>query len=330
MAGRTSLAVAASSALCLAPAARAGLTVYDSEAVAARWIVPAPGGLILSVDSRSWDLVTDPASEELSPLGDGAFHPMNPGLVHDAIAELRWAADELPAARVMILPFPRSGSLKSSFEDGTIFLAPGIREVHREHVHSTVAHEIGHLVQQRLAPDGSAEWARYLALRGLRSDRYHAEAAHRNRPHEIFAEDFRHLYGGALAAAAAQENADLAPAAGEAAIVAWFEELRLSAWRGVGQPQPLGFPNPYTGGDGGGLVVRFEGLPEGGRAGVADVFDVTGRAIARLDGFAGESGTAAFPWDGRDGAGRRVASGVYLVRWRDHPGAGTARVHVLH
>jgi hypothetical protein len=333
MARLTPFAFAAIAALSPASYARGDVAVHDPATVRDRWIVTEGNDLVLSVDARSWTLVTDPAAKELSKLGDGAFHPMDPRVVREALEAMRWSPADLPSARILVLPFPRSGHLKSSCEEATIFLSPGLRDVLREHAHATVVHEVGHLVQQLLAPDGSGEWARYVVLRGLRADRYHAGAAHRDRPHEIFAEDFRMLYGGAVAATSgAHENADLAPASDSPAVVAWFEDLRRSSSLATrGGPQPQGYPNPFsTSRASADFEVRFQGARDSRGAGVADVLDVTGRAVARLDGLPGEPGTVVFRWNGRDAGGAPAASGVYLVRWRGHPGAGTARVHVLH
>jgi hypothetical protein len=59
--------------------------------------------------------------------------------------------------------------------------------------------------------------------------------------------------------------------------------------------------------------IRF-GLPEAGRVAL-QVFDISGRLVREL--VAGETlaaGVHAVTWDGRDGAGRSVSSGVYLCR----------------
>jgi hypothetical protein len=332
MAKLPTLGVAAIAAISLPQGTHADVSVHGPDEVHRRWISPAGDTLILSVGTRSWSLVTDPAAPELSKLGDGAFHPMDPAQVREAVSSLAWPNDMLPAGRILVLPFPRAAELKSSCEKGTIFLSPGIREVHPEHVHATVAHEIGHLVQQRLAPDGSVEWERYLQLRGLDPARHHASAAHRDRPHEIFAEDFRVLYGGTLATASGtQENPDLELASENAGLVAWFEELRRRPGpEARATPDPQGFPNPFsTAGDAAELEVRFHAVGSTPGPHLAEVFDVTGRSIARLHGATGGSDTMVFRWNGRDASGRRAASGVYLVRWLDNPAAGTARVHVL-
>jgi hypothetical protein len=73
--------------------------------------------------------------------------------------------------------------------------------------------------------------------------------------------------------------------------------LRLAAW-----------PNPFNPT----LTIRFV-LPAAGPARVA-VYDVTGRLVRVLLDEMRPGGEQAVRWSGRDGAGRAVASGAYLVR----------------
>jgi hypothetical protein len=67
-------------------------------------------------------------------------------------------------------------------------------------------------------------------------------------------------------------------------------------------------PNPFRAD----VAFRFA-LP---RAGVFDVavYDVNGRLIRRLASGPREAGEHRLSWDGRDEAGRSVASGVYLAQ----------------
>ncbi|MBE0566168.1 MAG: T9SS type A sorting domain-containing protein, partial [Krumholzibacteria bacterium] len=73
--------------------------------------------------------------------------------------------------------------------------------------------------------------------------------------------------------------------------------LALRAW-----PNPF---NPRT-------TVAFE-LPVAGPARV-ELFDLRGRLVRRLLDGTFAAGPRAVAWDATDDAGRRVASGVYLVR----------------
>ena len=54
--------------------------------------------------------------------------------------------------------------------------------------------------------------------------------------------------------------------------------------------------------------------------------DPAGRLVRSLDARAGQASEA---WDGRDAAGLRVASGVYLARFEDGARLRTCRVVVL-
>jgi len=71
----------------------------------------------------------------------------------------------------------------------------------------------------------------------------------------------------------------------------------LSAW-----------PNPFRSE----LAVRFA-PPEAGDVDVA-VYDVTGRRVRQLYRGPMSPGAAQLEWDGRDEAGARVSTGVYIVR----------------
>jgi hypothetical protein len=56
-------------------------------------------------------------------------------------------------------------------------------------------------------------------------------------------------------------------------------------------------------------------VPTGGEVRVTlDVFDVNGRRIRRLASERPSTGRVAIEWDGRDDAGRAMASGVYFYR----------------
>jgi hypothetical protein len=67
-------------------------------------------------------------------------------------------------------------------------------------------------------------------------------------------------------------------------------------------------PNPFN--------AVIEVIYDGVRVGqtLISVYDCMGRQVRKLIGESGADGSGRVIWDGRDDGGRRVASGVYLVR----------------
>ena len=68
------------------------------------------------------------------------------------------------------------------------------------------------------------------------------------------------------------------------------------------------YPNPFNSE----TVIEYE-LPQSGEIQLV-VYDVTGQRVATLASGPRQAGTYALRWDGRDEAGRQMASGVYLYR----------------
>ncbi|MFH1680822.1 MAG: FlgD immunoglobulin-like domain containing protein, partial [Candidatus Eisenbacteria bacterium] len=72
---------------------------------------------------------------------------------------------------------------------------------------------------------------------------------------------------------------------------------------GKNAPNPF---NPFT-------TIEYE-IQAGGAETTLEIYDVSGRHLATLvDGFKAE-GRHTVQWNGRDGDGRAVPSGVYLYR----------------
>lgn len=327
---RTLLSLTCLSTALLLPArtALARIEIVGADEIRER-IEIRDGVATLDVDGHRWELVTDPRAPFLSTLGDGAFHPMDRREVEAALASLR-GAGRLSNAHIYILPYPRREVLKSSCQGTSVYLSPGIRKVSREHVHMTVVHELGHAYQHVHVAEGSPAWTTYLQLRALDDPRFQATADHRDRPAEIFAEDFRVLMGGALAASAAVENSDIPEPGQVAGLSLWFRHGGRSVQEAVASlTGPVSFPNPYRAVSQTSLTVRFSGSA-GVVHGRADIYDIHGRNVRSLDTPRGDGNDTLFRWDGRDRSGQAVATGTYFVRWQGRPEFGTARVQVLH
>jgi hypothetical protein len=269
-----------------------------------------PGGM------RS-ELVTSTTDPLIANPGDGAFHAFDALEVQAALAAVTFPMGGV-SAEVFILPYPRRESLESAAGPGLILLAPGVRELSREHQHSEFVHELGHVVQYALLPDTDQDgWERYMALRGLSSDYNTALAPHADRPHEIWAEDFRALFGGATANANGTiENATLAHPSQVPGLAEFMTSVAAAA-PAAGSARLVAAP--FSRG-----AVSFSRF--GTQAAVLDVFDAAGRRIASVPPTVGGN-SVAWSWNGSDRAGRMVRGEVVFARARDGRG-GAVRVVV--
>ncbi len=269
------------------------------------WLV-LPGG-------ARYELVTSTSDPAIANAGDGDFLPFDETQVRAALAVASYPMTGV-SADVFLLPYPRRLGLDSAAGPRLILLSPGVRPLTVEHQHAEFIHELGHVVQYARMPDAAADaWTRYRELRGIAdASVYHASAPHADRPHEIFAEDFRALFGGALANYSGSiENATLAAPSNITGLSDFIRDL-------AGAPDPRAgralacFPNPSS------EAVSFA---RGGAAAAAlDLYDLAGRRVATLQPVA-VAGAVTWRWDGRDLTGARADAGVFFARTRDGNGA---------
>jgi hypothetical protein len=95
-----------------------------------------------------------------------------------------------------------------------------------------------------------------------------------------------------------------------------------------GDPAPdlglaLGGPNPFADGCEIGFSLAVEGTAR------LAVYDVTGRRVRELAGGTLPAGPHRARWNGRDTAGQRLESGIYLVRLETATGARERKVVML-
>ena len=295
----------------------AGLTIHGVEETLRDFCVEQDGALWLVLPGGArHELVTSTSDLAITNAGDGSFHPFEEATVRAALATLR--APLAPVrADVFILPYPRRSGLESAAGPGLILLSPGVRPLSTEQQHAELIHELGHVVHYSRMPDAAAEeWARYREVRGITDPAvYNASAAHANRPHEIFAEDFRALIGGVLANYSGTiENATLAPPASVAGLEELMRTIAGSSGPVSGLPLVC-FPNPSR------ESVSF--ARTGGGAEALEVYDLGGRRVATLAPI-GTGGLVTWRWDGNDRSGAPVGAGVYFAR--THASASTLRV----
>jgi hypothetical protein len=264
-----------------------------------------------------YELVTSASDPAISNPGDGSFHPFEEPEVRAALAAVRFPLAKI-RADVFILPYPRRAGFESAAGRGVILLSPGMLAMVPEHQHAEFLHELGHVIQYQLMPDGDADaWSAYRRMRGIEdAGVFAATAPHADRPHEIFAEDFRALFGDPLATYSGSIENPRLPLPGQVAGLGQFM-LSLLADRPVSSAVAAS-PNPARG------AVVF--TRSGASAAPLDLFDVSGRRIRSLTPAAGR-GMATWSWDGLTDDGRRMGPGVVFARARD--AGGTTRVTLL-
>jgi hypothetical protein len=295
------------------------LVIHDADETLRDWcLTDGDGKLWLQIGGGArFELVTSIDDGAIVNKGDGSFHPFERFEIEAALTAMSYPVSDL-RVDVFILPYPRRGGLESAAGLGVILLSPGVRPLSREQQHAEFVHEFGHVVQYARLPDSDIEdWSDYRRLRGIEDPtRFNEAATHESRPHEIFAEDFRALFGGATANySGAIENATLTPPQ----QVDGLREFVLSLDGPALQARLSGAPNPSRG------AVTFA------RAGASDspvdVFDVSGRRLATLAPLAVSGGTE-WRWDGRDARGGANAPAIVFARERG-AGASPARITLL-
>lgn len=248
--------------------------------------------------------ITSPTDPQIVNAGDGAFHPVGETDVTDAVTALTYQLVSDLEATVFILPFPRAGLLSSSADDRAIYLSPGVLEYEAHQAHFLVAHEMGHIFQRRYLPsEDQTGWSEYRELRGIEDESiYYDGAPHADRPREVFAEDFRALFGGALAQGDGSiENQRLVPPKSVAGLEQWMKDRVGSTPQGL--VQWVLFPNPAGRGQ---RMLSLRG-PSAEELVHLSLLDVAGRRLqtVEVNAFASGSWTVQLP------AG--LASGSYWV-----------------
>ncbi|MBN1884514.1 MAG: hypothetical protein JW876_03180 [Candidatus Krumholzibacteriota bacterium] len=276
-----------------------------------RLFLEVPGGL----PAELVESVDDPA---IANGGDGLFHPMSETAVLDAVRDVDLRGLAVPLdVEIFILPLPRRAMPFSSANGSRIYLSPGVREVSRCLIAYTVTHELGHVYQTAFLPDDDAGgWERYLDMRGILGNfQFSAFSTHAYRPREIFAEDFRYLFGGEEACyTGGIENPDLVLPDEIEGLESFIVSLAASVTGGATPTATVAsataWPNPFNPS----TTIRLDLPDDGPRRVEATVHRVDGSLVSRL-----YSGTATGPsvemhWDGRDESGVPARSGVYFYR----------------
>jgi hypothetical protein len=293
--------------------AQASAVIHDVDDVLANYTYEENGKLYFASPSgESWELITDIDDPEILNKGDGYFHPFPSEEVEEALAQVAYDYRNVPF-QVFILPFPRRGVTESFASPGKVFLSPGVWECLTQHVHFTIVHELGHVIHRHFMPDEeSVLWQRFREIRQITDTSvYYNEAVHRNRPHEIFAEDFRFLFGGATANYSGSiENPSLPLPTEVPGLREFFLSLAAET-RKAATLKMATFPNPFNPL----LNINFSvGAEEAGELATLRIFNVEGRLVRTLLEHPITMGDHSVVWNGADERGKTVTSGIYFVK----------------
>jgi len=292
-----------------------GFVIHDANETLQSYCHWQGGLLVFTLPGgTSWELVTSTSDPAIANPGDGQFHPYDAAEVRSALAGVRFPLQRV-GAEIFILPYPRRLGLESGAGPGLVLLSPGVRPLSAELQHSEFTHELGHVVQYALMPDADTlHWSEYRSRRGITdAATYSAAAAHADRPHEIFAEDFRVLFGDAQANYAGTiENGSLT----YPTQVRGLDKFMASLSNAPAHASTLAVVSTTAG--------QAVFARPGSGASPLDVYDVLGRHIVSVVPTVDGSG-CRWTWDGRDAAGVQVRAMMLFARARDGLG-GVAKL----
>lgn len=308
------------------------LTERDSEGL----LYFRPPGELLK-----YRLVEDINDEVIVNKGDGEFHPFNPTSIVQAFEAIEMGKAAIDCAiDVYILPYPRYYPLTSSSSGNRIFLSPGVYEMSSYVQAYTVTHEFGHSFQYVYMPEEDTEgWYQYLTMRGIYGDpNYSCTAEHMNRPKEIFAEDFRFLFGGDYATySGAIENADLVvpslvPGLESFMICLVTGDDAIDISRESADARELlvasNYPNPFNPVTV--IRLRFSDAVSSGTHDIdLKIYSVDGRLVRDLYNGPVDGDQFSIAWNGTDDGGTPVASGLYFFRVRSDAGATSGKMLLM-
>ena len=298
------------------------VTLYTPEGILSEMTQrDASGNLVFYPEGGGYYyLIEDISCPLIVNKGSGEFFPMSEEVVLDALQEIDLDGRSVDMhIDVYILPMPRLYYMCSTSAGCRIFLSPGVWEVSASTVASVVTHEFGHSFQKAYMPDSDEQgWAIYLGMRGILDNPVYTESAiHMNRPSEIFAEDFRILFGGELAVYPGTiENPNLV----QPTEVIGLETFMASLAGDAEVPVPSGgeviasvgnYPNPFNPV----TTIRADfNVPVIGRDVSVRIYAADGSLVKNLWSGTISQQTFEKTWDGMNDHGVRAASGIYFYR----------------
>jgi hypothetical protein len=287
--------------------------VFPSDYLASEVVATSNRGILRLDGGEYLTLIMDIGDPAITNKGDGRFHPFDKDLVVECLDQIEYPRMNVEVD-VYLLPYPRADMLSSSASGSRVFLSPQVLEISHEGAAYIVSHELGHVFQYgHFSERLETRWDAYRRIRGIEdAAAFSNDGAHAYRPREIFAEDFRVLFGGPSAYFGGRvEN----PAIASPETVAGLDEFILAlTTKDTDSPVIVSFnnyPNPFNPQ----TELRVELGPDFtamDKPVTLRIYDVTGALVREL--FAGRpvGPELRVTWNGRDEQGRQVASSTYF------------------
>jgi hypothetical protein len=304
------LTVATATALLAAASAQASRTETFANGIRATIWDAADVGALCSVAADGTRVLDHPlaGSVTLAP-ATRTLYPFDVDVVVAALATMTGFRTGMDI-QVFILDGIPTETGSSFARRGAIFLSPSFAPVDPAITSYITTHEVGHVMTWAYMDGQAGRWEAYAALRNLDLEAAGPDVPHAHRAREIVAEDFRYLFGGALATRGiGLENHDLLTPDhidGLRELLAGY----LAGTAPVTVVSSHAFPNPCN------PRTTIELLLPAGAAAAegADlaIYDIRGQRVRRLLGGTAANGRVAVIWDGSDDAGQPAPSGRYL------------------
>lgn len=298
--------------------------IYSPDEIEREMLRRDRNGNLFLVVRRGWEyeLIEHTSDSSIAFEGDGRFHPHQFCDIVEALSDVDIDGYRMELdVEIYLLPYPRRGIVNSTAAGYRIFLSPGVYEPESEVSKYLVTHELGHCVQKRYLPESDAAgWERYMDIRGISEGAGYEFGAfsHMKDPLEIFAEDFRYLYGGGEARYPdGIENAELLPPDRVRGLNEYFCSIICGSGFALGEISRSGpvsvsnYPNPFNPVTTIRVLLDRESVKLGSDLSIR-VYDTAGRMVKEVYSGVASEGMVSVQWNGTCSDGASASSGIYF------------------
>ncbi len=171
-------------------------------------LTPSGGKLLLSKEWYDYTFEISP----VNTIGSLKMQAVNSEDYMQALQEVEFPLEAVGEYKIYFLTYKlrdEFSTLALSFEDDSVVVFGHYGILPQEKLHRLAVHELGHQVDFQLM--NADKWREYRKLRGIEDQTVfnNYTDTYQNRPQEIFAEDFRLLFGGVEARRAPHLNHEL-------------------------------------------------------------------------------------------------------------------------